>query len=180
MRINIKGWIMIDMSASKSAYNSFDFNFKTGSGDNISLSMYDNKEISVESMQDGNMSMQSFSLSHSYGYEFEYSGNGLDENDKKEIAAALEELQPSIDTFMSNINDSGIPSPKSILNLSREMSSQLPKADTTEKQDAIHDGLLNLFDNTLKDYFPNEDVLKGAKSLFDRINEQMKSFSLYV
>lgn len=171
---------MTNINANQMAYNNFDFSFKTSSGDKISLSMYDKKEMSFEESKDGNSSMQKFSLTHAYGYEFHYKGNGLDANDKKEIAQAMKEIQPQIDEFMKNVSDSGIPSPKSILNLSRDVSEQLPKPKDNDHKLAIQDQMLKLFDFSLQKHFPNKDVLESAKDLFERIKEQMESFSLYV
>ncbi len=171
---------MIDMNVMKGSYNSFDFNFKTSSGDKIFLSMYDNKEMSMSHHKDGNRTIDSFTLTHSFGYSFSYSGDGLDENDKKEIAKALEAVDPNIKTFMENVNESGIPSPRSILNYAQDIGSQLPKFDDGNKKSALQDGLLELFDVNLQKYFPNEDVLVSSKNLFDKINEQMENFLLYV
>lgn len=171
---------MTNISTNQTAYNGLDFSFKTSSGDNISLSMYDNKELSTSSTNDGNMSVQEFSLSHAYGYEYHYEGNGIDENDKKEIAKALEALQPKIDEFMQNVQDSGIPSPSEILNTSKDLRDELPEVKDENQKSAIQDQVLKLFDDNVQKYFPNEDILKSAKSLFDRLNEQLESFSLYV
>lgn len=171
---------MIGLNANQASYNSFDFSFKTSSGDKISLSMYDNKQMSVSSVRDKNSSMDSFSLTHSYGYSFQYRGNGLDENDKKEIAKALEKVEGDISKFMKNVNESGIPSPKSILNVAQDIKQELPEVNNEDKKLALHDELLKLFDIKLQEHFPNEDVLKSAKSLFDKINEQLESFLLYV
>ncbi len=170
---------MMNINASKLAYNDFSFKFKTSSGDNISLSMYDKKQVEAEVFKGKNSSMQSYTLTHSFGYRFEYSGNGLDANDKKEIEKALEAIQPKIDKFMENVKNTGIPTPRSILQLSQEVKNDLPEAKTKATQDFTHDSLLKLFDSTLKKYFPDEDVLNSAKKLFDTINEQIKSFALY-
>lgn len=171
---------MTNISTNQMAYNGLDFSFKTSSGDNISLSMYDKKELSTSDTKDGNMSMKEFSLTHAYGYEFHYKGNGIDENDKKEIAKALETLRPKIDEFMENVESSGIPSPREILNTSMDLKQQLPEAKNDDHKLAMQDSLLKLFDQSIEKYFPNDDILRSAKALFDKLNEQMESFSLYV
>lgn len=170
---------MNSTNINQGSFNGLDFSFKTSSGDNISFSMYDNKELSAQSVNSGNSSSQSYSLTHAYGYHFHYDGNGIDENDQKEINKALEELQPKIDEFMQNVNESGIPSPKSILNTSRDFADMMPKADDLNVLEYQKESLLDKFDLTLEKFAPNEDVLKGAKSLFDRIMEQLESYSYY-
>lgn len=171
---------MTNINTNQMAYNGLDFSFQTSSGDNISLSMYDRKELSTNSTNVGNMSMQEFSLTHAYGYEYHYEGNGIDENDQKEIAKALEALQPKIDEFLENVENSGIPSPREILNSSKDLRDELPEIKDNEQKMAIQNQVLKLFDDSVQKYFPNEDILKSAKALFDKLNEQLESFSLYV
>lgn len=171
---------MVQNNIFSGSYNNLDFSFKTSSGDNISLSMYDNKEVSYESTQNANSSTQTYSLTHAYGYKFEYEGNGIDAKDKEEIAEAMKKLQPKIDDFMKNIQQGEIPTPQSILNTSREVADEIPKADTSAKKLTIEGNLLKLFDDNLEKYAPNEQVLQSSKTLFDRIREQLESFSMYM
>ncbi len=170
---------MTNINFNKSAYNDLSFSFKTSSGDKINLSMYDEKEISTSSFKNKNLSVKEFSLRHSFGYRFSYKGNGLDANDKKEIANALKKLQPKIDEFMKNVKESGIPTPKDILNKAFDLKQDLPKVKNENHKNAIQNSVLDLFDKTLKKYFPNDEVLQSAKKLFDSLQKQMQSFHIY-
>lgn len=170
---------MTNINAYQMAHNNLDFSFKTSSGDTISLSMYDTKELSYENMQNGNSSSKTFTLTHSYGYEFSYEGNGIDENDQKEIDAALKKLRPKIDKYLENVSSSGIPTPKEILNTALDMRQDFPQIKDENHKNAIGDSILKLLDEKTPNYFPNSEVLQSAKSLFDKLLEQFENFSLY-
>lgn len=60
---------------------------QTSSGDTINLKMYDEKATDFSHEQDANSSKTTLSLSHAYGYSFKYEGNGIDENDQKEMTS---------------------------------------------------------------------------------------------
>ncbi len=170
---------MTNVSMQKNAYNDLNFSFKTSSGDKINLSMYDSKEFSKQSFKDNNRSIEQFSLKHSFGYKFSYKGNGIDANDQKEIDNALKKLQPKIDEFLKNVNQSGIPSPREFLNKAADLKFDLPKPKNEEHKNFMQDSILNLFDNSVKKYFPNQDVLLSAKKLFETLQKQLETFDLY-
>lgn len=170
---------MTNINSYQAAYNNLDFSFKTSSGDTISLNMYDKKEVSYESTKSANGSASTFTLTHAYGYEFSYRGNGIDENDQKEIDAALKKLQPKIDKYLENVNSSGIPTPRDILNTALDMRQDLPQIKDENHKNAISDSIMKLLDEKTPQYFPNSDILESAKSLFDKLLEQLDNFSLY-
>ena len=101
---------MVNSNYANASYNAFNYSFKTSSGDTINLSMYDNKELSYSNKSSKNSQEQTLSLKHSYGYKFELSSdNGLSEQDRAEIAKAMEELRPKIDDFILPYNHGIIP-----------------------------------------------------------------------
>lgn len=163
----------------QAAYNNLSFTIKTSSGDTLSLSMYDNKEMSYQSYTKGGMAVQEFSLTHAYGYKFSYEGNGIDAQDQEEIAKALEALQPRIDAYIQNIQDSGIPSPREILNEAFSMRQMLPTFENENAKGLLQEGLLNAFDKGLAKFSPQEKVLETTQKLFEKLLEQLESFSLY-
>ena len=81
------------------------FSMKTSSGDEISFSMYDNKNLEFSSQKNGTSSQRSLTLTHEYGYEFAYKGNGIDEQDMKEIEEAMKQIRPQVDEFMKNVKN---------------------------------------------------------------------------
>ena len=64
---------------------SFNFSFTTSDGDKIDLKMFDSIESGSSYKKGRGFESEEFTLKHMYGYEFHYEGNGLSEQDKKEI-----------------------------------------------------------------------------------------------
>ena len=138
-------------SYANSSLNSFDFKFKTSSDDEINLSMYNNKSLEYKKKSDKNTQTSELTLSHQYGYKFEFKSNGLSQQDKLEIAKALEDITPKIDELINNEN----------------------------QKNAIGSSVLYLFDNLLKQNKADEKTLQSSKNLFDEILKQFQSFSIY-
>ena len=166
-------------SLSQASYNNLTVDLQTSSGDKISLSMYDNKEMLYTDTKDGSTRTREFSLSHSYGYAFEYEGNGIDAQDAKEINNLLKELEPTISSYMENVKDSGIPKPSDIMNKAFEIKQRLSFPKDENHKGMMLSKLLDKFDKSLEPYNPNEDVLKASKSLFDNILKQFQEFGIY-
>ena len=138
-------------SYANSSLNSFDFKFKTSSDDEINLSMYNNKSLEYKKQNGKNTQTSELTLSHKYGYKFEFKNNGLSQQDKLEIAKALEDITPKIDELINN-----------------------------EKQkNTIGSSVLDLFNNLLKQNKADEKTLQSSKNLFDEILKQLQSFSIY-
>jgi len=169
----------MQIDSMQGAYNSLDFTIKTRSGDTISLNMYDNKSMEYSASKEGNSQTRELTLSHAYGYKFEYEGNGIDAQDKKEIAQALEALQPRIEEYLKNVEESGIPSPRDILNSAFDFRQELPTPKNENHKNAISQALLETFDKSLGSIGAQEKALETAQTLFERMLEQLESFSLY-
>jgi hypothetical protein len=163
----------------QSAYNNFDFAMKTSSGDTLSLAMYDNKELSYQEQKKDGTHTRELSLSHAYGYKFSYEGDGIDAQDRKEIEAALEQLQPELEAFMEKVKESGIPSPRTIADEAFSLRQMLPTPRDENHKSFLQDSILKAFDKELLKFSPQEKVLETAQKLFERLLEQMEHFSLY-
>jgi len=161
------------------AYNSLDFTIKTRSGDTLSLNMYDNKSMHYSASKEGNVQTRELTLSHAYGYKFSYEGNGIDAQDQKEIAQALEALQPRIQEYLKNVEQSGIPTPRDILNSAFDFRQELPTPKDANHKNAIAQGLLETFDKTLGSMGAQQKALETAQTLFEKMLDQLESFSLY-
>lgn len=160
--------------------NNFNFNFKTSSGDNISLSMYDNKSMDLKSSKNTNSQTTELTLTHAYGYSFKYEGNGLDQNDIKEINEALKEIKPTLDKFLQNIKDGEKFTNANYTNLANEIKNMLPEIKNENHKNMISNNVLNLFDDLLKQNRADENMLKNANKLFENLLKRFDSFSLYV
>lgn len=170
---------MISNSYANSSLNSFDFKFKTSSGDEINLSMYNNKSLEYKKQSDKNTQTSELTLSHQYGYKFEFKSNGLSQQDKLEIAKALEDITPKIDEFIKQADKNAPFSNYAITNLANSIKKDLPQIKNENQKNAISSNVLDLFDNLLKQNKANEKTLQSSKNLFDEILKQLQSFSIY-
>lgn len=159
--------------------NNLDFSFKTSSGDEINLSMYDNKSLSYKNTTTKNFNSTELTLSHQYGYNFEFKSNGITAQDMKEIKKAIEELTPKIDDFMKNVQKNEPFSDQTITNLANSIKKELPDYQNENEKNLISNNLLDLFDNLLEKNKADMNLLQTSKKLFDEIQKQLDSFSLY-
>lgn len=173
---------MQSISASNYSYNSLDFSLQTSSGDTIDLSMYDERSLEVSQEQSGNTSSTSLSLSHAYGYSFQYKGNGIDANDQKEIDAAMKLIQPMMDEYLKNVEESGNSTTQAkTTNTAYDINSKLPTIEDLNTQNYANDSILKSLDKILeKAQKQNEKLLQEAQKLFDSILKQQKGFELYI
>lgn len=160
--------------------NSFSFNLQTSSGDKISLSMYDNKELESDFIKDDSSKKLSMSLRHEYGYDFSYSGNGIDENDKKEIEKAMKLIRPMFHKFLENIKKSDkIINDKDILHLSNKFKSLMPKPKNDDMKNMLKDETVKNMDNILSLFKQNDKLVQNTKKLFDKIFNDFDKFEMY-
>ena len=157
------------------------FSMKTSSGDEISFSMYDNKSLEFSSQKNGTSSQKSLTLTHEYGYEFLYKGNGIDEQDMKEIEEAMKQIRPQVDEFMKNVKegDKIAGSSQSISDLSNKIKQMLPDAKDMDHKNFINDNMLKMFDELLAKNDANKNILNATKSLFDTLLDESKKVSYY-
>ena len=153
------------------------FSMKTSSGDEISFSMYDNKNLEFSSQKNGTSSQKSLTLTHEYGYEFAYKGNGIDEQDMKEIEEAMKQIRPQVDEFMKNVKEAG--SSQSISELSNKIKQMLPDAKDLDHKNFINDNMLKMFDELLAKNDANKNLLSATKRLFDTLLDESKKVSYY-
>lgn len=172
--------MQINKSYQSASLNNLDFSFKTSSGDEIKFNMYDNKTIDYASSKNGNTSVSALTLTHEYGYNFSYKGDGLDENDKAELAKALEEIAPSIEKFMKNVKDGQDPTFAQVTNLANSLKKKLPEIKDENHKNFISDNTLKLFDKLMEQQKADQKLLQNSKKLFDSLMEQMDSFKFYV
>lgn len=171
---------MQNINANSYSYNDFSFSMQTSSGDTINLSMYDEKATDFSHQKDANSSTTTLTLSHSFGYSFKYEGNGIDENDQKEIDQAMKLIQPMLDEYFKNVNERA-PKNADIINNAFDINSYLPKPQKSNTKNYLNDKLLKTIDKTLeKEQNQNEKILEAAQKLFDALLKQTERFELYM
>ena len=157
------------------------FSMKTSSGDEISFSMYDNKSLEFSSQKNGTSSQRSLTLTHEYGYEFLYKGNGIDEQDMKEIEEAMKQIRPQVNEFMKNVKegDKIACSTQSISDLSNKIKQMLPEPKDLNHKNFINDNMLKMFDELLTQNNANKNLLSATKRLFDTLLDESNKLSYY-
>ena len=169
-------------SANNGNYNSFGFSMQSSSGDTINLSMYDARYAEVSQENTDTTQSTTYSLAHAYGYSFHYDGNGIDANDQKEIDAAMKTVQPMIDEYLKNVQESeSNTNLASLTNTAYSINSALPTATNTNTQNFINDSLLKSMDKIMTQMEnQNEKTLQEAQKLFQSVLGQQSGFNLYM
>ena len=171
---------MQSINASNYSYNDFNFSMKTSSGDTIDLKMYDERAVEFSHQKNDTTETTTLSLSHSYGYNFRYEGNGIDEQDKKEIEEAMKLIQPMMEDYLKNVAE-GEPKNSDIINSAFDINSYLPKPKDNNTKNYLNDETLKTIDKVLeKVENQNEKILKEAQKLFDALLQQNERFELYM
>ncbi|MEO1923656.1 MAG: ATP/GTP-binding protein [Nautiliaceae bacterium] len=154
---------------------SFDFSFTTSSGDKIELNMFDSVEAQSSFKRGRGIISQELTLKHSYGYEFHYEGNGLDENDLKEIKEAFKKVKPLLEKFLKQKDANE----KVISNVAHALKSKLPEPKNEEYEKAIKQEGVNTFDEVLKSIKAGLEELNAAKKLFDKLFDNSKKLDIF-
>ena len=72
--------------------SAFNFQMRTSSGDEINLKGYKESQLEIQRSEDENFQSTSISLRESYKYSFSYVGDGISEQDQKEIDEAVRSM----------------------------------------------------------------------------------------
>jgi hypothetical protein len=148
--------------------NNLAFSIKTSSGDEIDFSAYKESSASISSEQKDGVSTQTAELSISQGYKFHYEGNGLDENDMKEINKAMKDLKPSIDSFMKESGNKDVVG-RELEGIASQVKASLPEPKTNDAKSFLKESIANVFDDAFKAFDNSKKVFDNAKRLLDKI-----------
>lgn len=165
-RLIVRGSNMTTLT-SFDAYRSHELTMqmKTSSGDTLSLNFESTQELSLNSHQKDGRKEGSFSFASTQAFAFELNTNGITEQDQKEIDAFMKKAQPYIDKFIKELSDGEQKSPIN------KMASDLTKAlgDLKHSDESVKNhtkqGIVNLFDNALKQTLPPKNENDMAKMI---------------
>ena len=166
---------MLSVSNYAGNYASFNFDFTTSDGDKISLSLTDYLDVSSSYKKGRNYISEEFSLKHQYGYEFHYEGNGLSEQDKKEIKEAFKKIEPLFKKFLDQKDKND----KIAQNIIHHAKSLLPQPKNENHQNAIKQAAVDSFDNILKQIKATLDEVKKTKEFFDKLFNDENKLNLF-
>ena len=172
---------MMQIRSLNSTVNSFSFDLKTSSGDEISLSFYDDKSIEFEAKESINKRSYSMRLRHELGYSFSYKGDGISQQDQKEIEEAIKKIKPIYKKFLENIKKSDeIPGFEEITNFSQMMRSKIPKLESPDSKEFLKDKTVEAMDEVLEVFEKSQKLLESTKRLFDKLFENVNGFDYFV
>ncbi|WP_456479715.1 ATP/GTP-binding protein [Nautilia sp.] len=154
---------------------SFNFSFTTSDGDKIDLKMFDSIEALSSYKRGGEFESEEFTIKHEYGYEFHYEGNGLSEQDLKEIKEAFEKIEPLFEKFMKQKEANE----KVMANTVQMLKSMLPEIKNDNYLNALKEEGVKTFDDVLKQMKATLDEVKKAKELFDRLFDDSKKLEIF-
>jgi type II secretory pathway component PulF len=153
------------------AYRSHELSIqmKTSSGDVINLDFENTQELALSGQKNPKGESASFSFSSLQQYQFRMQSNGIDAQDKKEIAAFMEIAKPYIENFMQEVADQEQKTPlNQIADLVDKAMQPMKALEAESKQNAKHD-LVKLFDDTLKTFEQSQKLIDESQKLLDKI-----------
>ena len=175
---------MINQTSALNAYRSHELSIemKTSSGDVINLDFENTQQMSLNQQKDSNSQSMEFSFSSLQQFNFSIDSNGIDEQDKKEIAAFMKIAQPYIDNFMAELKDQKQVTPANkIAQDIGDILAPLKDKDQDSKNFAKGE-IVAMFDNALKaNHFDvrdlQKDMLKQSEDLLSKIIATLDDFS---
>lgn len=161
----------MNTSYERNAYHSHELSIqmKTSSGDVINLGFENTQELALSGQKNAKSERAEFSFSSLQQYHFSMQSNGIDAQDKKEIAAFMKIAKPYIEKFMKEVSDQEQKTPlNQIADLVDKAMEPMKALKSQSKESAKHD-LVKLFDNTLKTFEQSQNLIDESQKLLDKI-----------
>ena len=158
-------------SSSLDAYRSHELSIsmKTSSGDTLSLNFENEQSLSMSTKTTSNSKEETFSFSSMQAFSFNMDSNGISEQDQKEINAFMKKAQPYIDKFMKELEDQNQTSPiNKVASDVTKLIGNLKNSDENVKNHAKK-GIVDLFDNAVKETKTTEKMIEEAQKLMQKI-----------
>lgn len=158
-------------SSSLDAYRSHELSIaiKTSSGDTLSLNFENEQSLSMSTKTTSNSKEETFSFSSMQAFSFNIDSNGITEQDQKEIDAFMKKAQPYIDKFMKELEEQNQTSPiNKVASDVTKLIGNLKNSDENVKNHAKK-GVVDLFDNVVKETKTTEKMIEEAQKLMQKI-----------
>lgn len=163
--------ITMTTASSFDAYRSHELSIqmKTSSGDTLSLNFQNEQSLSLSERNSATAKEQSFSFSSMQAFSFSLDSNGISEQDQKEINAFMKEAQPYIDKFMKELEAENQTSP--INKVASDVTKLIGNLKTSDENVKNHakKGVVDLFDNAVKETKSTEKMIEEAQKLMQKI-----------
>jgi len=156
------------------AYRAHDLNImmKTSSGDVIKLDFSNETslEYAKQEGRKGSRELLKFSSMQSFSFSMQTS-NGIDEQDKKEIAAFMKIARPHIEKFLKELKEDA---PKSPVNKIAQQIADIfspMKAKDADTQAYTKNSIVKLFDDAMAQ---NKEITKSFDELFKQTQKLLE------
>lgn len=142
---------------------------RTSSGDVISLDLKNQQSLSFEQTKSGDSKSSSFSFSSLQSFHFSVEGNGIDEQDRKEIDTLMKFARPHIEKFMKELEqqEQHTPLNKVAAEVGDLLSPLKEKDENT--QNFAKNALVKVFDDTIKTLRQHQEIIDESRKLLDKI-----------
>ena len=172
----------MNTSYSLDAYRTYDLNImmKTSSGDVINMDFANKQELSLSQKESDSSSQSALSFSSMQSFQFSMEGNGIDQQDQKEIKEFMKIAQPFIDDFMKELDQDAPASPVS--KVAKEIADIF--APVKEKDDDTKafakNSLVKMFDTSLQEMKNKEKIFDEAQTLLERTLREFDGFNKFL
>ena len=162
------------MTEALSAYKSHDLNIrmKTSSGDVIDIDLSNEKSLQYARQRGvkGSSEVMKFSSMQSFHFSIE-SKNGIDEQDKREIAEFMKIAQPYLEKFVKELDEDAPKSPVTKLasQIADAFASMRPKSEDTRNY--TKNAIVDMFDKEMQ---RQRDIVKDFDKLFENARKLLE------
>ena len=164
----------MNTSLAMNAYKTHDLSImmKTSSGDIINMDFSNKQALQMQSKQNDSGTQSSLSFSSMQSFQFSMQTNGIDEQDKKEIAAFMKQAQPYLDKFTKELDAENNSSPisKVAKNIS-DIFSPIKNSDQNI-QNFAKNSIVSMFDNSLKSFPDPSKISDQMQTLLEKTLKQ--------
>lgn len=130
--------------------HNLDISMKTSSGDFINLNFANEQSSSLRSSQDERSTQSALSFASMQSFSFSIESNGLDAQDKKEIAAFMKKAEPYINKFLDELAQDAPKSP--VTQLANQIADIFKSGNIDKKEHSqlLKSNIVKSFDNAFQ------------------------------
>lgn len=146
---------------------------KTSSGDLININLSSKQALEMQSQKDQNGARSTLSFSSIQSFQFSMQTNGIDAQDKKEIAAFMKQAQPYLDKYMKELDNHNAISPlNKVAKTISDFFEPMKNSDQNTKNYTKY-SIVDMFDQTSKN---SNDISKVFDQMKNLLNKTLKQF----
>ncbi len=164
--------------------HTLDISMRTSSGDVISFDFKNEQSSSLSYKENKNAKSLKAGFHSMQSFQFSVQSNGIDAQDKKEIAAFMKKAQPYIDKFLKELGKDAPNSP--VTKIAKDIASifEPSKSRDENQKNFIKSNIVKMFDKSLKEFkipkakelTPEETMKKILEQTQKLLDKTLKEF----